>query len=293
MPTASWVIVVWLSVLGAVLGSFINVVVWRLPRGGSLIEPPSHCPKCGHLIRWYDNVPMLGWFLLRGRCRDCRTPISARYPLVEAACFLSFLILAILECGLQGINLPAQQELVQGGMVLTIGWSGRELYALFLLHELLWCTLLVGALIEYDGHRAGWRLYAPTLVLAGIAGIASPVLHPVSVWEGIEGWYLGAANTMAGLAAGVALGWLLSRWEPAPRRNGVWLGLACIGLVLGWQAAVGLALLALTWQITAAVAGRRVVQVRSLPTSLALVGLTFAWLVFWSVLAQWITLGYK
>lgn len=293
MPTASWVIVVWLSVLGAVLGSFINVVILRLPRGGSLVEPPSHCPKCGHRIRWYDNVPMLSWLLLRGRCRDCRTRISARYPLVEAACFLSFFVLAVLECGLQGINLPARQQVLESGMVLTLGWSGRELYALFLFHELLWCTLLVGALIEYDGYRAWRRLYVPTLVLAGIAGVALPMLHPVPAWEGIEGWYLGAANTMAGLATGVALGWLLSRWEPAPRRNGVWLGLACIGLVLGWQAAVGLALLASIWQITAAVVGRRIVQVRSLPTSLVLVGATFAWLVFWSILAQWATLGYK
>jgi leader peptidase (prepilin peptidase) / N-methyltransferase len=69
---------------GLLVGSFLNVVAWRLPRGESLVAPGSHCPGCGHPVRPYDNVPVLSWLALRGRCRDCRTPISARYPLVEA-----------------------------------------------------------------------------------------------------------------------------------------------------------------------------------------------------------------
>ncbi|HEX2409648.1 MAG TPA: prepilin peptidase [Solirubrobacteraceae bacterium] len=72
------------AVLGAVLGSFLNVVAYRLPRGESLSRPRSHCPGCLTPIRPYDNVPVLSWLLLRGRCRSCRAPISARYPLVEA-----------------------------------------------------------------------------------------------------------------------------------------------------------------------------------------------------------------
>jgi leader peptidase (prepilin peptidase)/N-methyltransferase len=71
--------------LGAVVGSFLNVVIWRLPRGESVVAPPSHCPACGAGIRWYDNVPVLGWLLLMGRCRACKAPISPEYPLVEAA----------------------------------------------------------------------------------------------------------------------------------------------------------------------------------------------------------------
>ncbi|HEX5145865.1 MAG TPA: prepilin peptidase [Conexibacter sp.] len=69
---------------GLLVGSFLNVVAWRLPRGESLVLPGSHCPGCEHPVRPYDNVPVVSWLVLCGRCRDCRAPISARYPLVEA-----------------------------------------------------------------------------------------------------------------------------------------------------------------------------------------------------------------
>lgn len=72
-----------LFVLGLCLGSFLNVVIHRLPRGASLAWPPSSCPTCGHAIRPFDNVPILSWLLLQGRCRDCQSSISPRYPLVE------------------------------------------------------------------------------------------------------------------------------------------------------------------------------------------------------------------
>lgn len=72
------------TVLGLVIGSFLNVVIWRVPRGESIVRPPSACPSCGAHVRPRDNVPVLSWLLLRGRCRDCRAPISGRYPIVEA-----------------------------------------------------------------------------------------------------------------------------------------------------------------------------------------------------------------
>ncbi len=72
-------------VLGAAIGSFLNVVVYRLPAGLSLLSPPSRCPRCLTRLRFYDNVPVFGWLWLRGRCRYCRTAISPRYPLVECA----------------------------------------------------------------------------------------------------------------------------------------------------------------------------------------------------------------
>ena len=71
------------AVLGACVGSFLNVVAWRLPRQESVVLPPSHCPRCGTQLQWFENVPVLGWLGLRGRCRHCGAPISARYPLVE------------------------------------------------------------------------------------------------------------------------------------------------------------------------------------------------------------------
>jgi len=70
------------ALLGAVAGSFLNVVVYRVPRHESLVSPPSHCVGCGAAVRPYDNVPMLSWLMLRGHCRACRAPISLRYPLV-------------------------------------------------------------------------------------------------------------------------------------------------------------------------------------------------------------------
>jgi leader peptidase (prepilin peptidase) / N-methyltransferase len=69
---------------GLLVGSFLNVVAWRLPRGGSLVRPGSHCPSCETPIRPYDNVPVLSWVALRGRCRHCAARIAARYPAVEA-----------------------------------------------------------------------------------------------------------------------------------------------------------------------------------------------------------------
>jgi leader peptidase (prepilin peptidase)/N-methyltransferase len=73
------------GVLGAVFGSFLNVVVHRLPRHESLVTPASHCPKCGTPVKPYDNIPIVSWLLLRGHCRGCGASISVRYPLVEAA----------------------------------------------------------------------------------------------------------------------------------------------------------------------------------------------------------------
>ena len=84
------VVCCWFTVFGACVGSFLNVLVYRLPRRKSLVHPPSHCPDCGHLIRWYDNVPVIGWIKLRGQCRDCRLPISVRYPCIEGFCGIFF-----------------------------------------------------------------------------------------------------------------------------------------------------------------------------------------------------------
>jgi leader peptidase (prepilin peptidase)/N-methyltransferase len=76
---------------GACVGSFINVLVWRLPTGQSVVTPPSRCPLCGHQLKWHENIPILGWFLLRGRCSACRAPISLQYPAIEMLVALLFL----------------------------------------------------------------------------------------------------------------------------------------------------------------------------------------------------------
>jgi leader peptidase (prepilin peptidase)/N-methyltransferase len=74
---------IFVFLFGAAVGSFLNVVIHRLPREESVVSPPSRCPGCGSRIAWYDNIPILSWLLLRGKCRTCQSPISGQYPLVE------------------------------------------------------------------------------------------------------------------------------------------------------------------------------------------------------------------
>lgn len=78
-------------VFGLIIGSFLNVCIWRLPRGQSIFFPGSHCPKCKTPIKWYDNIPLLSFMILRGQCRKCGNPIAWRYPLVELLTALLFL----------------------------------------------------------------------------------------------------------------------------------------------------------------------------------------------------------
>lgn len=94
MTTVEPLLIVGCLVLGLVIGSFLNVVIWRVPRGESIVSPPSACPNCHHEIRAYDNIPVVSWLVLRGRCRDCGHPISARYPLVELGTGLLFAVMA-------------------------------------------------------------------------------------------------------------------------------------------------------------------------------------------------------
>lgn len=192
------------AVLGLLVGSFANVVIYRLPAGESIVSPGSACPVCGHDIRWYDNVPVLSWLLLRGRCRDCGEPVSVRYPLVELATGLLF--------GLVAWRLGASWLL-----------PGELLF--------VW-TLVVLALIDAGTRRIPNRLTYPLapalLVLLGggalIAGVPGSALRAV----------------LGGLAAG---GVLLLMALIAPRGMGMGdvklAALIGIGLgVLGWAEVV-------------------------------------------------------
>src|SRR5512140_3739034 len=89
-----WLILGYAALVGAVVGSFLNVCICRWPAGESVVRPRSRCPGCGAGIAWYDNIPVLSWLLLRGRCRHCRQPISLQYPLVELAVALVWLAAA-------------------------------------------------------------------------------------------------------------------------------------------------------------------------------------------------------
>ena len=77
-------------ILGAIVGSFLNVVIYRVPRNESIVNPPSHCPVCGHPLKWYDMVPIVSYIVLKGRCRYCGAKISIKYPLIEALTGFAF-----------------------------------------------------------------------------------------------------------------------------------------------------------------------------------------------------------
>jgi leader peptidase (prepilin peptidase)/N-methyltransferase len=94
------------GVLGTLIGSFLNVVVHRVPRGLSVVAPPSACGGCGTRIRWYDNVPLLSWLVLRARCRDCGSRISVRYPLLELGTGLAFAVVVLGAPSVSSVDLP-------------------------------------------------------------------------------------------------------------------------------------------------------------------------------------------
>jgi leader peptidase (prepilin peptidase)/N-methyltransferase len=121
---AGWLVLA--GLVGACVGSFLNVVAWRLPRGESLSRPPSRCPGCGTRIRWFDNVPVVSWVALRARCRACRAPISARYPLVEATTAALFVLVA-LRHGPGEAAVAASKALAVAALVAisAIDWDHR------------------------------------------------------------------------------------------------------------------------------------------------------------------------
>ena len=230
-----WIATFWMAVVGGSVGSFINVVVYRLPAGINLSYPSSHCPNCRHPIRWHDNVPVFGWLKLRGRCRDCRTRIPLRYPAVEASVAALFVLIAFAEGATLGANLPTRPLTVADGLIfpdLTV-W---ELAGIMGWHLLLLCTLLCASLIRYDGHEVPLRMFGPALVVAALGSMIWPQLHPLPAVMLATGPTPGLIDALAGLAAGTVLG--LAAWkllEPSQRPDLAWAA-ALVGTMLGWQA---------------------------------------------------------
>jgi leader peptidase (prepilin peptidase)/N-methyltransferase len=220
-PWAETAIVACGFVWGALLGSFLNVVVHRVPRGASVVHGRSRCPRCGTAIRPRDNVPVFGWLLLRGRCRDCAAPISARYPLVEAGCGL--LVAAI-----------AAVDLVHGGidrMLLRGDWLP---WARFAFHGLASLTLVAWALIAAAGSRVPGTAALVAVIAAGLAAVAVPELQPCGVLPAGGIWPTDQPRLAALVTwvAGVAAGWLASGGG-ASRADA---GLTLLGAAFGWQA---------------------------------------------------------
>jgi leader peptidase (prepilin peptidase)/N-methyltransferase len=207
--------------IGAVVGSFLNVVIHRVPRRMSIVKPRSGCPACGAPIAWYDNIPLVSWLVLRAKCRSCGARISVRYPLVEAAAG-AIAALTLYRYGLT----------VAGFEVLIFAWVSLALALIDLEHQILPDVMTYPAILF--GLVCSWLggLTSLTNALVGAAvGAAIPTLVIVvyRLWRGIDGMGWGDVKYLAAIGAVVGL------------RDCLWV--LMVAAVLG--AVVGLVLIAI------------------------------------------------
>lgn len=211
------------GILGLLIGSFLNVVIHRVPAGLSLVSPGSACPACAHPVRAYDNVPVVSWLALRGRCRDCAEPIAARYPLVELATGLLFAVVAW--------RFGSTPYAAAG---LVVAAAGVALVMIDLDHRRLPFSITgataVGAVIALgiDVVRHGT---GPVPVALAAAAVWLAVYG--GIWLVTSGRGMGLGDVALAPVLGLVLGWL--GWGPAL------VGLGA-GFVVG--AVVGVALIA-------------------------------------------------
>lgn len=214
MPASPWVFAMatylLAGVLGGCLGSFANVLIYRLPRNLNISHPRSFCPCCGSQIRWYDNVPLVGWLALRGHCRQCQAPISTQYPLVE---------LVGVACGLIAV----------GRFGPT--WNGLTAF-LFLIN------LMVVARIDWEH-----MIIPHTLTLGGmLLGIVLAPLNGLGLVNALAGSAVGAGSVLA-----LAYGYKLLRGQLGMGGGdvmlmgmvGTYLGMLGVGLVIFGGALMG------------------------------------------------------
>lgn len=197
---------------GTIIGSFLNVVIYRVPLGRSIVAPPSACGSCGHEVRGYDNIPLVSWLVLRGKCRDCAAPISVRYPLVELAGAVFF--------GVVAWRFVPEVLASIGGPALAAGIVQLVAYLYFA------AISLALALIDLDTRRLPDVIVLPAYVVgavlltvtAALSGAWLPLLTAGIGMLGMGGVYLALAVARPGgmgmgdvkLAGvtGLLLGWL-------------------------------------------------------------------------------------
>ena len=190
---------IWLAVLGLCIGSFINVIVVRLPEGLSLWKPRSRCMTCQTPIRWFDNIPVFSWLFLRGRCRHCKQKISIQYPLVELLCALLFLL-----------------------CLWRFNWT----------FELFCALILVVFILPLTFIDAKHWILPFELTLPGIAaGLLCGLFHS---WHGFEVALTGALAGFLAFRLLEYLGWFIFRKEALG--GGDKYLLALLGAFLGWKA---------------------------------------------------------
>jgi leader peptidase (prepilin peptidase)/N-methyltransferase len=235
-----WFGYVVVGALGAIVGSFLNVVIHRLPREESIVLPSSRCPACGTAIAFYDNVPVLSYLVLRGRCRACKTHISARYPAVEALTAALWLIVAWHD----GITLALPFDLVFVTAITALVFIDAEHMLLpnaitypgimFALVARLAIPYLMGQPYFDDLHAlvngalAGMPLWAASLVgalIGALVGGGSLWLMGWT-WEKLRGIELiGLGNVKMMLMVGAYLGWRLTVLN-------IFLGMLCVIVIV-------------------------------------------------------------
>ena len=242
----------WFFFFGATVGSFLNVVIWRMPRGETVVTRPSRCPWCSTNLKWNDNVPVLGWLMLGGRCRTCRLPISPRYPLVEATMGGIFLLLLQFELLTGGGNLPGIEivHLNYSRAMLELQFG---LIGLYLFHCFLFCLLLCWSLIAWDRQRMPLTLALLAFGVGFVGPLVWPTLLPVhSGFESIGNFddperFSVFLTLLLGMTAGGLLGLAMRLFVPrtdtsdASGRWGVPTMMVAMGLFFGWQATVTIA----------------------------------------------------
>jgi leader peptidase (prepilin peptidase) / N-methyltransferase len=196
MPIA----VVYALIFGLCVGSFLNVVIARLPAGRSVISPGSACPRCGSAIAWYDNLPVLSYVLLRARCRACQNPISWRYPAVELICGMLF-ALAYLHFGPTSRLAAA---LVLLGALIAI--TGIDFDHQIIPDMLSIPGIAVGVLWSFAPGGIGWRDSALGVLVGG--GVFIAIILASSLVLGQPG--MGVGDVKLGAMLGAFLGWKLA-----------------------------------------------------------------------------------
>ena len=287
--------------LGATIGSFLNVVVFRMPRGESVVSRPSRCPQCETEIKGRDNVPIFGWLLLNGRCRACQTSISPRYPIVESITATIFLLLFFVELISGGANLPLRRPNFHHGVVWIIFYTKWDLIAIYLFHCFSLSTLLTWALVDVDRQRlplwARWCVCGILLALPAMMTDLLPVPWQAREFGFNEDWKSVLQTAAIGGVCGAVLGWLvlLVTREPVQQvepdsedtdnsrlfSGGHTISASIIvGLSVGWQAAIGVWLIALAlWPIICWVASQW--SMRRPPVTAVLLSAYLIHLVCW------------
>jgi leader peptidase (prepilin peptidase)/N-methyltransferase len=197
---AFWII--FLFLIGACVGSFLNVIIWRLPRGESIVFPGSHCPACGKAIKWYDNIPIVSWLLLRGRCRACGVRISPRYIFIEV--LTALLVVALYVCYFV-------LELRDGVGEFSDNWP------MFAAHAALLCGLLAASAVDIELFIVPLPVMWVCAAIGIIAATADPA--PASAPAKLYDWHVlmvratpTAAMVCLAACAGLVLAKVLMRF---------------------------------------------------------------------------------